>query len=116
MFEAVDFAPFSLDVAFDLFFAEHVIDQAERVKVDLFDDGGEFRANFIHDEGGELFELTAMAGGDVEGARLVAADDSCGLGARTGEGDGETGDAGKIAAAGYREHDRGFGQAVEGAW
>ena len=86
------------------------------MKVDLFDDGGEFCANFIHDEGRELFELTALAGGDVEGAGLVAADNSCGLGARTGEGDGETGDAGKIAAAGDGQHDRGFGQAVEGAW
>jgi hypothetical protein len=82
----------------------------------LIEDRRESCDDFIHDFGGDGLQFARAASAQIEGAGLVAADDSGCSGAGSGERDGESGSAGKASPAGDRQDDRYAGDAIESLW
>src|SRR5437868_8298862 len=75
----------------------------------------EFSQYLFNNHHRHAFELSPGARVEVEGARLITANDAGGPCARAGKRHGETAGAGEIAAGRDRHHDRYHCQPVKGA-
>jgi len=72
------------------------------------------REYLVHDRVRDGFEFFAAAGGEVEGAGLIAADDACRLGSGSPQRYGETCHTREVATACDGQNYGDFGDPVEG--
>jgi len=70
--------------------------------------GRYFGKHLVHDFARNAFQFSAASRREIESPRLVAPDDSDGLGSGPGQRHGKTGGAGKAAPARYGKDDRDF--------